>query len=411
MRLLTTLFFFVSLQLTAQELKYVHYLVDTLCSPAMAGRGYVDDGVNKAAAFISAQFDSLGVSPLDDQRFQSFTHSVNVFPEQPAVSINDQNLEPGKDFLINAGSPGHSGNYQVIHLDTTYIDHPERIMLRTGVAYLVNPVSVANADGRSKRAGLVRELAAHVPVIDPVQKLTWSVSSTTLAFPVIEIDAQNVAWQEADSIAIDVSAELVEFRSKNVFGVVAGKEKSDKYVVFTAHYDHLGKMGEVVFPGANDNASGTAMLLDLARHYAENPPENNVLFIAFAGEEAGLVGSKYFVDNPLIPLDSIRFLVNLDLTGNGEDGITVVNGKLFEDDFHDLAAINSEKAFLPKIRARGSAANSDHYWFSKNGVPAFFIYTLGDRKAYHDIYDVPETLQFAGYEGLFGLILEFALRL
>lgn len=396
----------------AQDLRYVHFLVDTLCSPTMAGRGYVEDGLEKAGDFIAYQFDSLGVDELDGKRFQVFNHPVNTFSKQPVLRIDGKELIPGSDFLVNAGSPALSGEFPVVQIDTTYIDRPEDIVLTGEAIYLIHPVSPHNRDGASKRAGLIRELAGFVPVIDPVEKLTWSVGTSVFAHPVIEVVQQNVAWKSASTVELAVQNEFVgDFTSRNVIGMIPGTEQTDRYVVFTAHYDHLGKMGDALFPGANDNASGTAMLLDMAAHYASNPPKFNVLFIAFAGEEAGLVGSKYFVDNPLVPLDRIEFLINLDLTGIGEDGITIVNGKMFEEDFHRLAEINSEQNYLPKIRARGSAANSDHYWFSKNGVPAFFIYTHGDRKAYHDIYDVPETLEFGGYEGLFGLVVKFVVEL
>lgn len=394
--------------LQGQNLNYVRYLVDTLCGPTMAGRGYVDDGLGRAAEFITAQFDSLGLEPVNEIHYQTFNHSVNTFPHEPVLRVNGQHLEAGRDFLVNAHSPSLRGMFNVVHLDTTYIDRPGDIILVEESIYIVHPVSPENRDGASKRAGLVRELAEFVPVMDPVSKLTWSVASALYNFPVIEVDEELVDWSQADSVFLELFSEFKpSFESRNVFAMVPGTVHPDSFLVFTAHYDHLGKMGHAIFPGANDNASGTAMLLDLAAHYVKNPLKYSVLFIAFAGEEAGLVGSKYFVDNPLIPLENITFLINLDLTGNGEEGITVVNGKMFEEDFKRLAAINSDNEFVSKIRARGAAANSDHYWFSKNGVPAFFIYTLGERTAYHDIYDVPETLYFGGYDGLFALVVKF----
>ena len=87
----------------------------------------------------------------------------------------------------------------------------------------------------------------------------------------------------------------------------------------------MGK--DVYFPGANDNASGVAMLLNLANYYSkkENQPKCSIAFIAFAGEEAGLLGSKYFSEHPLIPLNKMKFLVNLDLLGTGDEGMMVVN--------------------------------------------------------------------------------------
>jgi Zn-dependent M28 family amino/carboxypeptidase len=165
--------------------------------------------------------------------------------------------------------------------------------------------------------------------------------------------------------------------------------------------------GSTYFPGANDNASGVAMLLNLAKYYAANPPAYSVAFIAFAGEEAGLIGSKYFTENPLLALSSIRFLINVDLVGTGEEGITVVNASEFAKEFDLLNKINDSQQLITKINARGKAANSDHYWFTEKGVPAFFIYTLGGIAAYHDVMDKAETLPLTEYSDLFRLIVGF----
>jgi Zn-dependent M28 family amino/carboxypeptidase len=130
-------------------------------------------------------------------------------------------------------------------------------------------------------------------------------------------------------------------------------------------------------------------------------------FILFSGEEAGLLGSKYFTDNPLIPLSNIRFLVNLDLEGTGIDGITVVNATVYPKEFAMLKQINEKDKYMVKINSRGKAANSDHYLFTEKGVPAFYIYTLGGIQAYHDIYDVSATLPLNKYEDEFRLLVKF----
>lgn len=371
----------------------------------------MDNGLQKAADFIAFQMDSLGVEPLNGSRFQPFQHPVNIFGKPVSVQIDGLALTPGLHFHIHPGSPSYSGHLSVVQLDTTYIDRPGDIIITGEAIYVLHPVSPHNRDGASKRAGILRELTAWVPVIDPVDKLTWSVGTSVYKQPVIEVNRELVDWQNAETVVLSVESTFEEdFTSQNVLGVVRGTGATDSLLVITAHYDHLGMMGDVLFPGANDNASGTAMLLDLARHYSQTPPEYTVLFIAFAGEEAGLEGSRYFVDNPLVPLEKIRFLMNLDLVGTGEDGITVVNGKTFPEAARQLAQINQEHNLVPKIKVRGEAANSDHYWFSKNGVPAFFIYTMGDRTAYHDMNDVPDTIGFDGYEELFRLVVEFLER-
>jgi aminopeptidase YwaD len=179
-------------------------------------------------------------------------------------------------------------------------------------------------------------------------------------------------------------------------------------IVITAHYDHLGGMGNnTYFPGANDNASGVALMLRLAKFYAANPQKYSLVFIAFSGEEAGLLGSKYFTEHPLVDLKKIRFLINTDLAGTGEEGITVVNATQYKKEFALLNQINEEFRYLVKINSRGKAANSDHYWFSEKGVPSFFIYTMGGIRAYHDIYDRAETLPLTEHDDLFRLITRF----
>jgi Zn-dependent M28 family amino/carboxypeptidase len=193
-----------------------------------------------------------------------------------------------------------------------------------------------------------------------------------------------------------------------VCGVVKGTVKPDSIIFITAHYDHLGGMGkDTYFPGANDNASGVSLLLNLAHYYAIHPQKYTIGFICFAGEEAGLRGSKYFTENPLVPLKNIRFLLNTDLAGTGEEGITVVNATEFPKEFGYMNAVNDEGKFLVKIYPRGKAAISDHYFFTEKGVPAFFFYTMGGIKAYHDVFDKAQTLPLNEQEDLFKLIVKF----
>ncbi|MCY1522427.1 Peptidase family M28 [compost metagenome] len=190
--------------------------------------------------------------------------------------------------------------------------------------------------------------------------------------------------------------------------MVRGTKHPDSIILITAHYDHLGGMGKsTYFPGANDNASGVSFLLSMARYYAKNPQPYTIAFICFAAEEAGLIGSRYFTENPLLPLAHIRFLINLDLVGTGEQGATVVNATSFPAEFDRLTRINDKEKLLVKINQRGKAANSDHYFFSEKGVPAFFIYTQGGISAYHDVNDRAKTLPFTVYENLFKLLLFF----
>jgi Zn-dependent M28 family amino/carboxypeptidase len=156
------------------------------------------------------------------------------------------------------------------------------------------------------------------------------------------------------------------------------------------------------------------MIMDLARHFAQkgNEPSYSIVFIAFSGEEAGLEGSRYFANNPLFPLENIKMLVNLDMVGTGDEGITVVNGAVLKQQFSLLEEINQRNNYLKEVKARGESCNSDHCPFYMKGVPAFFIYTRSSIfNEYHSLEDVPERLPLNGYEGLFRLLADFTREL
>ena len=202
--------------------------------------------------------------------------------------------------------------------------------------------------------------------------------------------------------------EVLKLESQNVIAMLPARHKTDSCIVLAAHYDHLGTQGSIFFPGANDNASGIATLLNLASYFQQHPLEHtNLVFIAFSGEEAGLIGSKYFVDHPLVPLKHMKFLINMDLMGNGTEGMMAVGGAEFVEDFKLLQTLNQELKTLPSISSRGNAPNSDHYFFLKNGVKGFFLYTMGGPSDYHDIYDTPKNLLLSKHDEILKLLQTF----
>ena len=201
------------------------------------------------------------------------------------------------------------------------------------------------------------------------------------------------------------------YRSQNVCGYIPGE--TDTMVVFTAHYEHLGMHGDTIFYGAHDNASGTAAVLDLARQInSKHLPLNTrytYVFLFFSGEESGLIGSRYFAENPLIPLDKVKLLVNIDLFCGGDDGMMVVNAnsadtKPFVD---QLEMLNSRLGLTPKIGRRDNARNSDHYYFTSK-CPAIFIYTLGGPfGGYHSPSDTCDGCGLGNYHRHMTLLRTF----
>ena len=366
------------LNTNAQDSQYARSIVDTLTSTAFWGRGYTKDGMKKAAQYLSDQFTAQRLLPLKGSSFfQSFSYPVNTFPGKMEVSINGITLQPGVDFIVSEESSGFKGHLKLEKKDSThYINIAEKV------------------------------------IVEVKDKLTWSVSNVAADYTSIIVEKKAV-MDDPSTIDLTIENKFVSsFKASNVVGYIKGSEQPDSFVVLTAHYDHLGGMGaDTYFPGANDNASGISLLLGLAKHYAENPPRYSVVFICFAGEEAGLLGSKYFTEHPLLSLQKIRFLTNVDLVGTGNEGITVVNATEFTKEFSWLKQINQDENLLVKINARAKAANSDHYWFTEKGVPAFFIYTLGGIKAYHDVFDKAATLPLNEYEDLLKLIIGFNKKL
>jgi aminopeptidase YwaD len=375
---LTLLLLIIALVTQAQDSLFARRMVDTLTSPYFWGRGYTNDGMGKAGRYIANQFESYGLQPLAGNSYmQEFSFNANTFPGKMEVSINGVALVPGKEFIVAPQSIGVKSKGTLVKKGSThYVDEENRVVLLLE------------------------------------KKLTWSVSKQVADSTTIQVDAQ-VMKQLPATIAANIENKLINnFKTANICGMVRGTTKPDSFIVFSAHYDHLGGMGaDTYFPGANDNASGISQLLSLAKYYAANPQSYSIVFIGFSGEEAGLLGSKYFSEHPLINLTNIRFLVNMDILGTGDEGIMVVNATVYPKEFNILKGLNDTGKYLPKINSRGKAANSDHYWFTEKGVPAFYMYTMGGIKAYHDVFDISKTLPLNGYNGVFKLLTGFVKEL
>jgi hypothetical protein len=395
---------------SAQDIGYAKKIVKTLTSEEFHGRGYVNEGSEKTAKFISQQFSDLQLKTVSQQ---TFFVSVNTFPGQMFVKINDSILKPGIDYLIDPASSSISlsGIPRLItpeHLknDTAFFN----LISSLKKEIIVIDLQKGNLQPIQDKLNYLkysRELNHQAVIIIDDRKLTWGLSQVQAVRPVITVkNAPNITT--TDTVTLHIDARLYkEYPVRNVAGKVEGL-KRDSLILFTAHYDHLGRMGDdTYFPGANDNASGIAMLLNLAQYFSENPTRYDVLFIAFAAEELGLLGSQYFVKNPPVDLSRIKFLVNFDLAGTGDEGIKVVNATKYRAAFTKLHSFNTKMNLLPAVEKRGEACISDHCPFDRHHVPCFYIYTLGGIQAYHDIYDRYETLPLTEFMDYTTLMIRF----
>lgn len=415
--LLLSLLLLISEAVSAQILPYAKEIVRTLTSEDFKGRGYVANGDKIAAEYIRSKFMELGVLPFNGGYYQTFTTSVNTFPGAVHLSVNGKPLEAGKHFLVTPGSGPVSGTYNALTLSNDDF----RSSMPASVGYLgdksflvVEPFDPDQyTPEEAERIRSVRQFLKYgsdprIPntIFLSNDKLTWSGSRIQTEQSSLTLLQDSIS-QPVETIEVDIEASFRSaYETQNVLGFIPGRQ-TDSLIVLMAHYDHFGMLGEAMFPGANDNASGVAMLLSLARYYAENQPEFTTVFIAFGAEEIGLVGSGYFVRNSPFELDNIKFLLNFDLAGTGDEGIQVVNGSVYQQQFDRLQFINEQRELLPQVKIRGAACNSDHCAFDEYEVPGFYIYTLGGIKAYHDIYDRYETLPLTEFEDYFRLITLF----
>ena len=419
-------FFFLPIQqkpaLQQQVLPYARKVVDTLSSPSMHGRGYVADGHLKAANFIAGEFKQMGLQSFGNGFFQEFEVSVNTFPKQVELLNEGKALKPGREFLVAPCSQTINGTFPLLHLSKEEVLNSPLLLRKlqsaSGKVLVIDQTLFAGATKEEKqKLQETLEFLKHFKnnpataiAFLTTDKLSWHMSQQPCETPQLIIK-KGILPDKADSLELHIENKFLnKLNTQNVIGLIEGKNPELGVIAYSAHYDHLGRMGKnTYFPGANDNASGVAMLLSLAKHYSrpENQPEQSMLFIAFGAEELGLLGSQHFVQNPLIPLEKIDFLLNLDITGTGDEGIKVVNGTVFEEQFMRLQVLNKEHQLLPKVSARGEACNSDHCLFYEAGVPSFFIYTLGGIQAYHDVDDKAATLPLTEFEDLFKLLTLF----
>jgi hypothetical protein len=337
-----------------------------------------------------------------------------------SVSIGNHALVPGKDFLVNPFSCTILGTYSLYKIEKDSTDTAMVSVVKLLKAMMKNaePKIVfafqRNQFSKDQYQAFVQQIimsecfGAGGCVEFTRDKLTWDASQEQRRFCYLQVK-EDLPVEKKVTITLDIDSWFrPNYYTQNVIGYLKGTTVPDSFIVFTAHYDHLGQMGDgTYFPGANDNASGTSMVLNLANYFHTHPSKYSVVFICFSGEELGLVGSSYFVEHPQFSLAKIKFLINLDIVGTGDDGIKVVNATEFPKQFDQLVKLNDAHQYMKQVAPRGKAANSDHYPFYEKGVPCFFIYTLGGIAAYHDIYDRPETLPLTDYEDLFKLLIDF----
>jgi hypothetical protein len=414
---------FIASALPAQdEFRRARQDIERLASREFVGRSYAFDGNNKAGDFLKARFREMGLEPVGTDFGQPFEIELNVVEGLPRLSINDRPLILGTDFLPFATSGSGSGkeNAPVYYVKSGLFFPNKNINDFAGVgskgAILIFddeiPPEIQSDTSidrryysRPARIAIAAALKADAAVF-LVKRLMYSTPNEKSDVPVFDL-LQSSLPNPVDNISFQVESSMESYDAENIIGMVRGTGKSDSTIIVCAHYDHLGGFADsLYFPGANDNASGTAMLLALAEYFSRNPIRYSIVFIAFSGEDVGLVGSTYYAQNPSAPLEKTKFLLNLDMVASGDDGVMAVGGENFPEYYSILKAVNDTLGMGPLYK-RWDAPNGDHYPISQKGVKTFFLYANHGNQPYHSFLDVPATLDWRAFGHIYRLSRSF----
>lgn len=400
--------------------QFIKEKANILAGDAMMGRGYVYNGRGVAAEWLKKNFTEMGLKPVDGNSgfAQQYTFPINAFPGKMTLAIDNTTLKPGADFIIDASSaPYNASGLKLKVVDMGKINTPAQLKhtlkkLKHKKAWLLENTDTLCKKFKTRPEQIATLLNSGCYIIPTKNKLTWTVEGYQNRATVFYVK-QDLLPVNLTKVSLDIDASLLSAtQNENLIATIPGEVK-DTFIAFTGHYDHLGMMGghSAIFPGASDNASGMSMLIYLASYFTKHPQHYSILFIAFSGEEAGLLGSEYYINHQLVPVGKIKFLTNIDIMGDASDGITVVNATEYKQQFGLMQQINDQNHYLPIIKQRGKAHNSDHWYFTEAGVPSFFIYSNGGKGYYHDIYDKPTELTLNHVAGVAQLLIDFVREL
>ena len=231
---------------------------------------------------------------------------------------------------------------------------------------------------------------------------------------------------KCDDCDVDIIKRLLGtnkyINGENVIGFIEGSDLKKELIIITAHYDHLGKHDSLIFNGADDDASGTAAAMEIAEAFmiAKKEgfgPRRSVLVMAVSGEEKGLLGSEYYTENPIYPLNNTVTNLNIDMIGrigdfhNHPDYVYLIGSDMLSKDLHNLSEEVNKKytnleldyTFNSEDDPNRYYYRSDHYNFAKNNIPVIFYFN-GIHEDYHKPSDTIEKINFDKIEKITKLI-------
>jgi hypothetical protein len=439
-------------KITASDLK--EYL-SIIASDAMEGRETGKRGQKMAAAFISAHFEEIGLkAPVND----GYLQLINLYsstPDEVYVKVAGKTFNNYDSFVYfgNADSEGEV-SYPLVFAGNGRKEDFDQLDVKDKVALILLPakesyrtsLAIAREKGAKsaiffdadsneakktidrykqytsggslgitkptpKNAGIfftTPELAAQM-MNTSMEKLTKAIAADVKKSPLKKIKPSTFIFKTSTKLSI--------VKSENVLGYLEGSDKKDELVVVTAHYDHIGKKesgeGDLINNGADDDGSGTVSVMELAKIFAQakkdgKGPRRSMLFMTVTGEEEGLLGSGYYSENPVFPLDKTVVDLNIDMIGRrdpqhkdsapyvyavGSDKLSMELHKLSESINQTYTNLILDYTYNDPNHPERIYQRSDHWNFAKKNIPIIFYFD-GIHEDYHRVSDEVSKIEF-----------------
>ena len=358
----------------------------------------------------SLEFIFLGTAPLESYQNKNFKNKAILFLTSNlyagAIKSNDIVNSSGAKLVLFC-DPNESGQFSRLHSIKKH-QSSRRLKLEPKERKIKNPYDSITANQFYKN--FKNRISTYQGAI-----------SITAASKLLNVKSRNLRkahskkktiknQNESKYIKFNYELKYDQIHTENVIALLPGTDKKDEFIVVSAHYDHVGRNGTEIFNGANDNASGTASIIELARSFQKankngHANRRSILFVAFTGEEKGLLGSRYFVDNTNIAMNKIKANLNIDMLGRKDHnhstnnyvyllGASHLNPKLkiISDSINQLTEqlILDYKYDSPQNYLYMA---SDQASFVKKNVPAIFYFN-GLHKDYHKTSDTADKLDY-----------------
>jgi hypothetical protein len=439
--------------ITAEDLKKHLFIV---ASADFEGRETATEGQRKAAAYIENDFRTLGLKPGNGDNFQLQYPVFQDSLESAALSINGQSFEFNKDFFVPVALDytAEMGAADIVFagygVSDSSRDDYKGLNVKGKIVLVLggNPPGTQMPSGRAARrfflakqeaaqkngaaALLILQSAAPRNVREPKGNMSMTEFPRTLypnTFYISDAVARAIAGdafaavQNASALGktftagvkLGVKKTTLHLQSSDVLGFLEGTDLKDQILVISAHYDHLGKRGDVIWYGADDDGSGTVSVLELAEAFAKakaagKGPRRSILFLANSGEEKGLFGSQYYSEHPTYPLEKTTADLNIDMigridpnrkVGDSTNYVYVVGSDKLSTELKPISEGNNKKYSKLELDYKFDDPSdpemiyyrSDHFNFARKGVPIIFYFD-GIHKDYHQPSDTPDKINY-----------------